>query len=138
MNSSGYQQYTANDAATASPERLLVRAYDGMVRFLGLAEEAILQHDYNLQNHYIQRTQSILGVLSANLESAHNEALGASLSSLYEWFSLRLIEANLKGDAEAVGDVRLRIADLRDAWSQAAQQMHLSHSGGEAGIEEAA
>lgn len=117
----GYQQYAANDAGTATPERLVVMAYDGMVRCLKLAEDAMLKKDFERQNHYIQRTQSILGVLSASLNPQYDEALCASLGALYDWFNMRLIEANLNNDAAMVEDVKLRLVDLRESWSQAEQ-----------------
>jgi len=118
-NARGYQQYAANNAVTASPERLVVMAYDGMVRFLGLAQEAMQNQQYEEQNAQIQRVQQILGVLQAGLNPEYQPEFCQSLSSLYDYFMLRLTEANVAGDLKILEDIRARIADLRNAWAQA-------------------
>jgi flagellar protein FliS len=115
----GYQQYAMNEGATAGPERLVVMAYDGMVRFLREAEDAMRAGDRDRQNAGIQRVQNIISVLAASLDPSASEGLARNLSALYDWFYLRLAEANIRDDAEMLGEVRSQLEGLRDAWQEA-------------------
>lgn len=115
----GYQQYAMNEGATAGPERLVVMAYDGMVRFLRDAEDAVRSRDHDRQNSCIQRVQNILSVLAASLDPSVDEGITRNLSALYDWYYLRLVEANIKDDLEMLQEVRAGIEGLRDAWQEA-------------------
>ncbi len=115
----GYQQYALNEGATAGPEHLVVMAYDGMVRFLREAEDAVRAGDRDRQNSRIQRVQNILSVLAASLDPSVDEGMVRNLSALYDWFYLRLAEANIRDDLEILGEVRTGIEGLRDAWKEA-------------------
>ncbi len=115
----GYQQYAMNEGATAGPERLVVMAYDGMVRFLREAEDAVQSRDHDRQNSCIQRVQNILSVLAASLDPSVDEGITRNLSALYDWYYLRLAEANIKDDLEMLAEVRAGIEGLRDAWQEA-------------------
>ncbi len=115
----GYQQYAVNEGATAGPERLVVMAYDGMVRFLRDAEDAVQSRDHDRQNTCIQRVQNILSVLAASLDPSVDEGITRNLSALYDWYYLRLAEANIKDDLEMLQEVRAGIEGLRDAWQEA-------------------
>lgn len=115
----GYQQYAVNEGATAGPERLVVMAYDGMVRFLRDAEDAVRNRDHDRQNSCIQRVQNILSVLAASLDPSVDEGITRNLSALYDWYYLRLAEANIKDDLEMLQEVRAGIEGLRDAWQEA-------------------
>lgn len=115
----GYQQYAVNGGATAGPERLVVMAYDGMVRFLRDAEDALQSGDHDRQNSSIQRVQNILSVLAASLDPSVDEGITRNLSALYDWYYLRLAEANIKDDVEMLREVRAGIEGLRDAWQEA-------------------
>ncbi len=115
----GYQQYAVNEGATAGPEHLVVMAYDGMVRFLRDAEDAVRNRDHDRQNTCIQRVQNILSVLAASLDPSVDEGITRNLSALYDWYYLRLAEANIKDDLEMLQEVRAGIEGLRDAWQEA-------------------
>ncbi len=115
----GYQQYAMNEGATAGPERLVVMAYDGMLRFLREAEDAVQSRDRDRQNSCIQRVQNILSVLAASLDPSVDEGITRNLSALYDWYYLRLAEANIKDDLEMLREVRAAIQGLRDAWQEA-------------------
>lgn len=137
----GYDQYMVNETNTASPDKLVLMAYDGMVRFLCAAEEALKKRDYEALNSHIQRVQSILSVLSANLRPEVFPSLCKRLSSLYDWFQLRLVTANINEDSSILIEVRNQIGELRDAWLEAERRCRsdqaVSHSP-ETVLEEAA
>lgn len=115
----GYGRYLTNEIGTASPERLVVLAYDGMLRFLREAEKAMESSDFETQNEKIQRVQSILSLLAASLRPDVFPDLCKSLSSLYDWFKLRLTKANIDADPAILAEVRNEMSGLRDAWSAA-------------------
>ena len=114
-----HQRYAVSELSTASPERLVVAAYERMVKLLYSAEAAMRARDFNNQNISIQKVQDILDVLSASLNAEAHPELCRSLVSLYEWFHLRLAEANVKESPDMVADVREQLSGMRDAWHQA-------------------
>lgn len=135
----GYEQYALTQGATAGPERLVVLAYDGMIRFLRMAEEAVSRGRYEDQNALIQRVQQILSVLGASLDREVHPQLCNNLSSLYEWFYLQLTEANINSDTQKLVLVRQHLEDLREAWQSAEQDLCTKKAeAGAVGIGEAA
>ena len=117
----GYAQYKANEAA-AGPERLIVVAFETMVQNLLNAEE-VLGRDFEAQNRYIQKVQDILSVLHASLDTSVDEQFCKRTRSLYEWYILRLTEANVTENRAMLADVRTHLAELRDAWQGAEQNV---------------
>ncbi len=118
----GYQTYTANQRTAASPARVLVMAYDTMVRHLRAAEAAMAADDFSAQNSSIQKVQQILSVLQAGLDPSASPDLCRNISALYDWFYLRLTEANIRQDTAILAGVRSEIESLRETWQTAERQ----------------
>lgn len=115
----GYKSYAAHQNAAASPARLLVMAYDAMVRHLRAAEAAMADNDFGAQNSSIQKVQQILSLLQAGLDPAADPDLCRNISALYDWFYLRLTEANIKQDTAMLAAVRSEIESFRETWQTA-------------------
>jgi flagellar protein FliS len=55
--------------------------------------------------------------LKANLDLQGGGTLAADLRDLYAYVSLRLVQANLNNDAEALDECRRLMRPLHDAWA---------------------
>jgi len=56
--------------------------------------------------------------LKASLDRSAGGRLAQQLASLYDYASLRLLQANLRNDAAALTEVARLLGDLRGAWEQ--------------------
>lgn len=113
-----FAAYRTSSVQTATPERLLVMLYDGLVRFIQSSRSAIQAG--NLQDAHIssKKAQDIVIELKASLKMEYE--ISHALVALYDWFLKRLIESNTQKTVEPLDDILPRIEELREAWVQAA------------------
>ena len=114
-----FAQYVDNQINTATPERLIVLAYDGAIRFAKVGLEAMKARDLYQQSTSIGKVQAIVNELAVSLDDSANPELARSLASLYNYMFDRLTEANIHDNAEALEEVIGLLSDLRSAWAEA-------------------
>ena len=116
----GYtNQYLANTVLSASPEQLLLMLYDGAGRFLAQAIQAIEEGRIEQRTHCINKASAIVAEFAATLDRSQAPALADDLTALYAYMLRRMMQANLKNDAEPLVEVKGLLADLRATWAQA-------------------
>ncbi|MGE5589449.1 MAG: flagellar export chaperone FliS [Bacillota bacterium] len=113
-----YAQYREMQVQTAGPEQLVLMLYDGALRFCNGARVAMEKKDYETAHNQIARAQDIIYELMAGLNPQAGD-IADHLFSLYEYFTFRLIQANLRRDPQPIGEVMSLVAELRSAWAQA-------------------
>lgn len=96
-------------------------AYDGAIRFARLGLEKLRQGVVDEKTYSFNRAQSIIAELLAGLNPAADPELVSNLARLYEYMFNRLTEACLNDHEQAAEEVIGMLADLRDAWAQAAE-----------------
>ncbi len=116
----GYtNQYLANTVNAASPEQLMLMLYDGAVRFVSLAIQAIDNGQIDKRSFYINKTSAIVSEFAATLDHNQDAKLAEDLDALYSYMLGRLMDANLKNDPEPLREVKTMLSDLRATWAQA-------------------
>ena len=115
--------YQAQSVLTASPGQLVLMLYDGALRFLGLAREALESKEetsrrIEIINTNLVKAQNILAELQATLNHEAGGDHAANLDRLYDYYLRRLMEANLKKSAQPVIEVEALVRQLRDGWSE--------------------
>lgn len=115
--------YRQNSVMTASPERLVVMTYDGLLRALGRAKAALDSGNEAGMMDGLKRAQDIVTELMVSLEPGYE--ISHSLFSLYDYFYRRLIAANLERDRGIIEEVEGLVKELRDAWAEAAEKISL-------------
>jgi len=108
--------YLRNQYETASPAELTLQLYNGAIRFLGQAREAIERQEIETANDRLHRTQDIIQELMLTLDTSVD--VGRQLESLYDYILFRLTQANVKKDAVVVEEVTGLLTELRDAWKE--------------------
>lgn len=126
-----YAAYRQTSIQTASPDRLLIMLIDGLITALERAKAAISSGDTLEAHRQLIKAQDIireglLGPLDMRYE------VSQSLAQLYEYYHRRLVEANLRKDAEAVDEVLEHMRGWRETWVQAAAKARQEPSGGTA------
>lgn len=119
----GHQRYLQTAVETAHPARLVVMLYDGAIRFLGQAREAMEQRNYEQQNYYLQKAQRILAELIASLNFTQGGEVAENLFRIYTYLYNQLVQANIEDDSTKVQHVIALLSELREAWDAVATQV---------------
>lgn len=114
-----YRQYQATQVQTAGPGQLTLMCYDGMLRFLTQARDAMGAKRYDVQDAHIGKAQALLKELLNGLDFERGGEIAQNLDRVYRYLYDRLTHANIKDDLVALDEVKNRLAELREAWSEA-------------------
>lgn len=113
------QRYITESVQTASPAKLLMMLFDRLVLDLDRGEQALLASDRVEANNQLLHAQDIVTELHVTLDlDAWAGAKG--LAAIYTFVETELVNANIRGDATKVTEVRRLIEPLRDTWREAA------------------
>lgn len=126
MTPQAYQAQTAYrqvQVDSASPAQTVVLLFEGMVRFLHQAREAMETAQFERQSELIGRVQRILSELTCALDDAPDEALATALRCSYATMYNRLVEANITDDVAALDEVLDMAARFAQAWRLALQNV---------------
>ncbi|HNR87563.1 MAG TPA: flagellar export chaperone FliS [Spirochaetota bacterium] len=115
---SPYEEYKKTEINTANQGKLIVMLYDGIVKFLGVAIDNMNPRTYDVVNANIIRAQDIITELMLALNINEGGEISNNLFNLYVYFKKRLLEANIKKDAEILTEVVTHVKELRDAWDK--------------------
>ena len=111
-------RYLGDSVSTASPQRLVVMLYDGLVQDLQLAQQGIARGDVALVHARLVRAQAIVTELQSSLDlNAWEGARG--LDKLYTYVLELLVDANVRKDVEPVNQALAVVTPLQEAWRQA-------------------
>lgn len=103
---------------TVSKTRQVVMLYDGMIRFLQQACEAMEKKDYETRYNKLTRVTDIVAGLQACLDF---DAGGDSARFLYDFYSsveMRLFQLHRTNDTEACQKLIAEIKEMRDMWDR--------------------
>lgn len=120
-NSNPYSQYRATAVATASPEKLLLMLYDGLLLSLRKGKQGIEQGEIQTAHNSLVKSQEIISELSRTLKPEFE--ISENLCQLYDYMNRRLIAANIKKDPGIVDEVLGLAGELRSAWAEAARHL---------------
>ncbi|MDD3365458.1 MAG: flagellar export chaperone FliS [Syntrophomonas sp.] len=121
MNAQAFNQYKRSTVETVSPEKLLIMLYDGAIKNIRNAKNAIEAKDINLAHMKILKTEEIIVELMSTLNMDYEISKG--LFNLYEYFYHQLVQANMKKDVELLEQVESFLLELRDTWQEAMEKI---------------
>jgi flagellar secretion chaperone FliS len=114
-----FNQYQNNQVTTASPEQLLIMLYDGAIRFVRQAAEAMAAGERMRKLESISKALGIVAELANTLDHEVGGEIAENLDALYHFMIRELTQANLKNDAEKLNVVEDLLCGLRETWMQA-------------------
>lgn len=114
--------YRQVQAQASTPLELVLLLYDGALRFMERAREAIARRDIPARRTAISQSMAIVGELQATLDMDRGGEIAFELDRLYAYVLARLMDATLKNDAAAIDDACKVFAALRDGWRTIASQ----------------
>ncbi|MBS3734276.1 MAG: flagellar export chaperone FliS [Phycisphaerae bacterium] len=112
----GIKAYQENAVTTQSQGRLVVMLYEGAVKFLAQALEALEAGDDTRKGACIVKALAIINELDACLDTEAGGEVAMNLRRLYDFMSRHLQQANTRRDSQAVRDVIGLLEDLNEGW----------------------
>ena len=119
MTNTYSENYLRNQIETASKEQLLIMFYDGAIRFVTRAENAIKENNIEQKSYCINKASAIITELSVTLDHKIGEQIASDLEALYEFMNRELIKANIKNSLAPLETVKTLLTDLSETWKSA-------------------
>jgi flagellar secretion chaperone FliS len=116
----GLATYRQTEVVSRTPLELVTMLYDGALRFLAGARDAIERHDISARREALNRALAIIAELQSTLNMERGGEVAAELDRLYEYANLRLLDAAMRNDVGPVDEVRRIFEILRDGWATVA------------------
>ena len=124
MNQAGFKrhnQYNQVQIKTANKGILLIKLYQGAIRFMKRALIMMEKKDMEGKGNALIRAQDIVLELVCSLDQElldQGDELADNLKRLYLYSYKRLVHANIHLDADAVDEVIKLMENLLQAWEQ--------------------
>jgi flagellar protein FliS len=106
----------------ANPHKLILMLYDGALLALATAVSCLDQGDKPAMSREIMKASNIIAQgLRDSVDQKAGGDLAERLAALYDYMSVRLQFANIKGDKKIIEEVSGLLHELRGAWEEIAK-----------------
>lgn len=113
------KQYQANNVTTASPEKLMLLLFDGMLQFLQKAKNAIAENNLSEKSANIEGARKILRELMRTIDLENGNDVAKMLFRLYNKMATDLIKANVTRNVALIEGVIQDITNIRWGFQKA-------------------
>jgi flagellar protein FliS len=115
-----YQTVAVQTAVgSADPHRMTLLLYDGAIEAIRLAQALMQARRVAAKCEAIGKALRIVEEgLKASVDRDAGGPLALKLVSLYDYITMRLLQANLRNDRKALEEACRLLSDLRSAWAQ--------------------
>lgn len=110
------QTYQDNAVTTASGPQLTMMLYNGCIKFINQAKNALENNDFENKNYYIQRAQDIVQEFMITLDQTVE--ISQQMLPLYEYIYHQLQQANIKNEVKYLDEALAYVTDFRDTWKE--------------------
>ena len=114
--------YQNVNVKTATPGQILLRLYEGAIRFTRQAKEAIEAGDPAEKGKYISKTMAIIDEFITALDHEKAPELCRNLERLYLFLIDQLTLANSNMDPAPLDIVIEHLSSLHETWEQAVRE----------------
>ncbi|UXJ69550.1 flagellar export chaperone FliS [Lysinibacillus fusiformis] len=116
LQNTAQNAYKQNSVTTASPGELTLMLYNGCLKFLNKAKQAIQEKNVQEKNTNLQKAQAIISELMSTLNM--DIEISKQMLPLYEYMNHRLVEANIQNDVAIIEEVEGLVTEFRDTWKE--------------------
>jgi len=114
----GVDAYRRVNAETRSPLELVVMLYDGAIRHVDKARDAVERKDNTARTRAVTRTLAILSELQSTLRLEDGGEMARELDRLYSYLTTRLLDVKATHDRKTLDEVHRLLSTVRDGWAQ--------------------
>ncbi len=115
-------RYREMEIRTATPEMVIVKLYEGALRFIRTARTHQEAGHIAGRATAIAKALAIVNELQHSLDLERGGEIARNLDSLYFFVTDRLIEANLRGTVAPLDVASGILATLNEAWTEIARR----------------
>ena len=115
MNRDPYSRYHETKVLGADQGRLILLAYDGIIKFLQIAIDNLENKDYLGKGRNIIKAQDLINDLLCVLNYEAGE-IAINLRNIYLFMINRLTYAETNKDMKSIRDVLKMLYELQKAW----------------------
>lgn len=114
------QSYKAYSRAThtVSKTRQVVMLYDGMIRFLQQAGEAMEKKDFETRYNKLMRVSDIIIGLQGCLDFESGGVSAKTLSDFYSAIDMRIFALHRSNDKNECLAITAQLKEMRDVWDK--------------------
>jgi len=109
--------YLKNRVLAADAVELIHLLYEHALVQVAAARASLARGDIGGRSKAVSRTLAILGELEGSLDHQAGGSISQNLASLYQYMRKRLIDANVKQNAEALAEVESLLHTLDEGWT---------------------
>ena len=117
MHTANASVYKQQQILTASPEQLILMLYNGCIKFMNEAANAIEVKDLEKTHNTCIKAQNIVLELSSTLNMDY--PIAKEMFLLYDYVEHELILANLKKDVQHIENAKYVLNNIREGWLDA-------------------
>lgn len=111
-----YATYKQSSVETKSAGELTLMLYEGCLKFIKRAEQAIENKNIEDKNTNLIKAQNIIRELMVTLNT--DVAVSANMMQMYDFIMAKLVEANTGNDVEPLKEAEEFVIDFRDTWRE--------------------
>jgi flagellar protein FliS len=112
----GIASYQENSVVTQTPGKLVVMLYDGAIKSIRQAGEAIAARDYERKARCLNKAVAILHELDLSLNMEAGGELANNLRRLYLFMIRHVTEAGFALDTRKLDEVVALLTELNSSW----------------------
>lgn len=117
----GVASYRQTEVQSRTPLELVVMLYDGALRFIAQAREAIGRRDIASRHQAVSRALAIISELQSTLDLTAGGEIAVELDRLYTYVAERLTRASIDQDSGPLDEAARILTTLRDGWATISQ-----------------
>ncbi len=110
-------EYKRQSIITSSKEELTLMLYNGCIKFINDAVNAVDNKDYQSANYNIQRAGDIVTELICTLDMSYE--ISGNMKLLYEYINQKLLEGNIEKNTAHLKEALDLIKEFKVAWFHA-------------------
>ncbi len=124
-----YQLISAQSSIESADQHKLVEMlYTGAISRINTAKSHMEMGNVGNKGKTISDVIAIIEELRRTLDMEKGGELAANLHDLYEYMKSRLLQANLKNDAEILDEVKGLLEKLLDGWQQIPEEARQAYN----------
>ena len=111
------KRYKEKEFMSSRPEELVLKLYDGAIRFLMLAVDNIKKEDIPAKAKLVDKAVNIISYLHGCLDMEKGGEIAKNLDRLYEFLLVSIVDANIKSDANKIEESVGVLRQIREGWA---------------------
>ncbi len=112
------KQYLEKDLTSSTPEKLILKLFDGAIGFAKSALFCLGKNDSVNKAKLLNKTVNIVDYLRSCLDFGKGGEIAENLDRVYDYILLQLTEGNLKNDANKIKEAVELLNTIKDGWAE--------------------